>query len=416
MSKEINLQEILTFTDLKNGFKKLRKKNKYKDYNSAEFIKRYIKITDKKENKLYKFLNCYLNVDREIDEDALREFYEKLVKYSFSPYNAFAIEKGKEKPRKYRPLLVPEPKDRLIFDALLPVYFKKLKICLIQRNLLGLGLSKNQRISDVLHKIYEEYVSNGFVFALTLDYSSFFSLIDREMLIKKISIDLNDDGLLLLLRTIIYNDVENGKEVQEKTGVKILENGIPQGLSFSPLLACYYALEIDDVYINDRAVVGFRYIDDIIIFGKTKEDLEKVYEKIKIKSEELKMRLHPLGDKTELKNLVQDHIKYLGVEISTNGLKISEEKFNDLLEIAKNEIFHIGNIEKKDPGLIKEVYYSFIKGWLNHYEKIIKKPHDLYEKIDKMLLDKYFGKNRARKSFYTKNPWIKLLNNSELRK
>ena len=99
MTKKTNLQEILTFTDLNNGLKKLKRKNKYKDYNSDEFAKRYTKIADKKENKLYKFLDIYLDANGEIRETTLREFYQKLEEYSFSPYNAFAIEKGKEKPK-----------------------------------------------------------------------------------------------------------------------------------------------------------------------------------------------------------------------------------------------------------------------------------------------------------------------------
>ncbi len=181
-------------------------------------------------------------------------------------------------------------------------------------------------------------------------------------------------------------------------------------------MACYYALDIDDVYINDENVVGFRYIDDIIIFGKNRSGLESVYKKIEDKSKELKMCLHPLGTKTELKDLRSDHVKYLGVEISTRGLKISEGKFDDLLKIVKNEIFYKKHIEKKPPKLIKEVYYNFIKGWLNHYEKISENKLTLYKKIDDLLFDKFFSKKRRRKSFYEANPWIKIIGNSEIRK
>ena len=200
------------------------------------------------------------------------------------------------------------------------------------------------------------------------------------------------------------------------TGVKILENGIPQGLSFSPLLACYYALDVDDVYINDKNVVGFRYIDDIIVFGQNQKDLEKVYKNIENKSKELKMCLHPLGTKTELKNLSTDKVKYLGVEISINGLKISQEKFDDLLKIIKNEIFYTKHIDEKDPELIKSVYYGFIKGWLNHYEKISENKFELYKKIDDLLFNNFFNKKRNRKSFYKKNPWIIISGNNEIRK
>lgn len=413
---EINLQEILTFNELKKGLQKLKRKNRYKDYDSPEFVKRYLKSKDKKENNLKKFLEKYLDDEQKIKEVPLLEFYNKLKVYLLSPYNALAIEKGKANPKKFRPLLVPEPEDRLIFDSLLPIYFEKLKNYLIQRNLLGLGLEKKQRISDVLHKIFNNYINEGFCFALTLDYSSFFSLIDRKILLEKLEKDLKDNKLLLILDVIINNEIKNGKEVQEKTGVKILENGIPQGLSFSPLLACYYALDIDDVYISDKNVIGFRYIDDIIVFAKNKSDLESVYKKIEDKSKELKMCLHPLGTKTELKDLRTDYVKYLGVEISTNGLKISEEKFSDLLNIIKNEIFHIKHIEKKEPGSIKEVYFNFIKGWLNHYEKISEDKTVLYKKIDDLLFDNFFSKKRNRKSFYKTNSWIKIIGNNEIRR
>jgi len=407
--RKINFQEILTLDSLEEGLKKLKKKNKYKDYNSLVFSKRYLKNKDKKENGLKIFLEKYLDEEHKINKVALVEFYKNLKDFSFRPYNALAIEKGKTNPKKFRPLLVPEPKDRLVFDSLFPIYFEKLKIHLVKRKLLGLGLEKKQKISNILYEIFNNYINKGYNFALTLDYSSFFSLIDRKILLEKLETDLDDDKLLSIIDIIINNEIKNGEAVQEKTGVKILENGIPQGLSFSPLLACYYALNIDDVYINDPKVVGFRYVDDIIVFGKTKSDLKCLYKKIEDKSKELKMCLHPLGTKTELKDLRIDHVKYLGVEISASGLKISDDKFDDFLNIIKNEIFHPNNINSKKIESIKEVYLSFIKGWLNHYEKISKDKFALHQKINNLLYDNFFSKKRNRKAFYIANPWIKII-------
>lgn len=413
--KKIDFQEVLTFQDIVKGLKKLKRKNKYSEYDHSDYVKRYLSIADKKENNLKKFLNKYLDDDQKIKESSLLTFFESIKSYSLKPYNALAIEKGSSNPKKFRPLLVPEPEDRLIFDSLLPIYFKILKPYLVKRNLLGLGLVKKQRISDILEGIFNKYIKQGYHFVLTLDYSSFFSLIDRGILIDKLKLDLGNDKLLSILDIVINNEIKNGEQVQKITGVKILENGIPQGLSFSPLLACYYALDIDDIYLNDGNVAGFRYIDDIIIFGKSEADLRSVYEKIEARSKELKMCLHPIGTKTELKNLSTDPIKYLGVEISTNGLRISDEKFEELIDIIKNEIFHINNIEKKEIPLIKKVYFSFIRGWLNHYEKVSSDIPALYQKIDNFLFDSFFKKKRVRKSFYNTNPWIKLIGNKEIK-
>lgn len=413
MSSPLDLTSVLTIKNIENGYRRLRKKKKYKDTRSTDFPARYISVEEKEENALKHFLE---DVVKTPEKRSL--FYESLKNFKFDEFSAYAISKGAGKG--FRPLLVPSPKDRLVFDALLPKYSELLKQNLVERKLLGIGLIKNQRVSDILHNVYDSYVCKGYHYALAIDYSSFFSNIDRKTLFRKLKKDFGDNDLISLLPTIVCNGVKNGQLVTDQTGIDILNNGIPQGLSFSPLLACYYALDIDDVYLSSDLVIGYRYIDDVVLYGKSEKDLRSIFSKIEKVSRRLKMKPHPLDipkSKTELRNLNKDTITFLGVDISiVDGLHINEKKFDEFLQIVKTEIFPIRVLHQKNPEKIRAVYYSFVRGWLNHYEKISNDPLELHKKIDTLLYKKYFSKKQIRKRFYKKNTWILLSKNKEVSK
>lgn len=407
----VNIKQLLSFKELEAGYKVLKRKKKYKDFVISQYPLRYVERSERAENQLKKFLDTKVHTK----ENRL-EFYESLENYKFDPYVAIAIEKGKNT-GKFRPLLVPSPKDRLVFDALLPKYYELLHEELSKRKLLGLGLIKKQRISDLVKEMYNIYIKNGYTFALTIDYSAFFSSIDRTLLLSKLELLKGDKELVSILYTLINNQITNGKEVQEKTNIDILDCGIPQGLSFSPLLACFYALEVDDIYLNYPSVIGYRYIDDIVIFGKDEKSLRDVFSKILLKSEELKIKVHPLdveGSKTELKDLLVSSITFLGVDISETSLAIGSIKFEKFLEIISKEIFTLKVIHQKNTADIKKVYFNFVRGWLNHYEDIVDNPVELHQYLDSIIYDKYFRKQKIRKRFFKSNSWIKITHNTAL--
>lgn len=406
-SKTFDFTNILTFEDVDKGFKRLSKKKKYKDPYDTDVLIRYIESKDKKPNQLKKFIDQFKTT-------GTLEYFENLRKYSLDAYSAYAIPKP-GKPGKYRPLLVPEPKDRLLFDSLLPTIIEVLKPFLVQRNLLGLGLIKKQRICDIVFDVHKNYINKGYHHVLILDFSSFFSLIDRNILIDKLTKDKFNRNLIEAIDLIINNQIQNGLDVEKKTKVPITKGGIPQGLTFSPLLACYYALDIDDVYIKDKKVAGFRYIDDIMILGKTPEDLIKVFNEIKIKAYELKMELHPIGEKSQLKCLHQENFTYLGVDIGIDSISINPKKLEEFIETIRRDIFPVRALSG-DVSKIKKVYFDFVKGWLNHYESLVEDGNELHKKLDG-LIKKYFEKDRQkRKPFYLKHKdWIVLKNNINLR-
>jgi len=372
------------------------------------FLKRFLKQdkTHKKtENALAKFL-------KEVDtNEKLLFFYDKLSSYEFSPYQAYSI--AKKIKGDFRPLLVPNPKDRLVFDSLFPIYKKELVNSLRDRGLLGLGLEEDQNITGLLSDIYKKYILKGYTHALTIDYSSFFSEIDRNGLFKKLENQMLNPYLLKILKLIINNEINDGEQVENKTGVKLIGHGIPQGLAFSPLLACFYALEVDDEYIQNESVVGFRYIDDILILSKTKENLDNIYEKIKEISKKLKMKPHDLGTKgkTEIKDLKKESINFLGAEFKNDKAVVPDYVFEKFLDIIKNEIFNLRIIRRKNAVEIKKVYFEYVRGWLNYYSGIFENDELLYKKIDSILYDRYFKKDKKRLLFYNKNDWIKLFNN-----
>lgn len=409
-----NFTKILNIKDVEKGFKRLSKKKKYKDPYDTDNLLRYLKKEDRVPNKLKLFIDDF-KVDKKVNLQKITQYYKNLSSYSLDPYSAYAIPKP-GKPGKFRPLLVPEPKDRLLFDSLLPIIIESLREFLTQRKLLGLGLTKKQKISDIVSDIHVNYIQKGYHHVLILDFSSFFSLIDREILINRLHNDGINNNIVMAIDHILNNKIQNGEIVEKKTGVLITRGGIPQGLSFSPILACYYALDIDDLYIKNKDIVGFRYIDDIMILGKNPQDLVKIFNLIKIKADELKMELHPLGEKSQLKCLHDETFTYLGVDVNINQLSINEQKFCEFVEIITTEIFPTKVLTRKDYKEIKKTYFNFIRGWLNHYESISADKNLLYKKLDCLIKKTFSDKNRSKKMpFYgIHKSWIIIENNKEL--
>lgn len=390
----INLQEYISESDLQKGLSCLKKKNKYRNSNPTQ-QSRFENKSSIAKNALGDFLD-------KMNDGNLDQFYRELKDYTFGPYTAIAIKKG---PTQFRPILLSGPRDRLVYDSLRERVSLALNSQLNKRRLLGLGLQKKQTISSILRNLHSKYIRDRYRYALILDFESFFTYIDREKLRNKMDKQINDPNLVELIMHIINLPIIHGEEVQEKTGLPVVNLGVPQGLSFSPLVSSFYALEIDDIYLDAKGIVGFRYIDDILILGKNKEQLKKIFKKIQSKSKKLKMKLHPLGGKSKLINLESDTINYLGADVNYESICISPVSIDKFIDVIKDEIFTPKNRSSQSISKLREVYYNYVVGWLRHYQGLVENKQDLFENLDSRISE-YFLKHRPRARFYKENDWI----------
>lgn len=122
-------------------------------------------------------------------------------------------------------------------------------------------------------------------FCLKLDARHYYQSVNHDLLKQKYAMMFNDPDLLWLLNEII--DSIKTAEIEDLTAIYLLEEdidpetGIPIGNYLSQYSGNYYFSSFDH-WIKERKRVKyyFRYMDDIVIFGKTKEGLHDLREEI----------------------------------------------------------------------------------------------------------------------------------------
>jgi hypothetical protein len=195
--------------------------------------------------------------------------------------------------------------------------------------------------------------------------------------------------------------------------------GIPQGLSYSPLLASFYALELDDCVEGRQNSKSYRYLDDMVILCRTEEELNDVYEQIEIISKKLDLVLHPLGSddkKTKKVNTVTESFEFLGVDINKDGIHISKDSIKSFKNRFTNEIINDKTLIDF-PNDVKDVYKNFAGGWSNHYKNVCPDHYNEVKKeIEKYLKDYIEKDNHRVRSDFFKNerltlekPFIKIV-------
>ena len=223
---------------------------------------------------------------QEVDENLdyyLEQLQEMLINrtYHTSEYKVFHKKDGKKVRKIYK---LPYFPDRICQWAILQV----IEPCIINNLTTDTysaipkrGIHKGlQKLQDAMWNHPEECT-----YCLKLDARHYYQSINHEILKEKYARMFNDADLLWLLNEII--DSINTAEVEDLRAVYLmeedidLETGIPIGNYLSQYSGNYYFSGFDH-WIKETKHVKyyFRYMDDIVIFGKTKEGLHALKKEI----------------------------------------------------------------------------------------------------------------------------------------
>ena len=216
---------------------------------------------------------------QEIDKDPdkyLKQIQEMLINHTYktSDYEVFYKQDGKKLRKIYK---LPYFPDRICQWAILQV----IEHCIIN-NLTADTYSAipNRGIHKGLTKLQSAMWNDPEEcrYCLKLDARHYYQSINHDLLKEKYSKMFNDNELLWLLNEII-DSIETA-EIEDLTAIYLLEEdidpetGIPIGNYLSQYSGNYYFSSFDH-WIKEQKHVKyyFRYMDDMVIFGKTKEEL-----------------------------------------------------------------------------------------------------------------------------------------------
>ena len=182
----------------------------------------------------------------------------------------------------------------------------------------------------------ESYINEGYRWVVDIDLEKFFDKVNHDILMYKLSKDINDKRVLKLIRRYLQSGIMiNGVVVTN-------EEGTPQGGPLSPLLSNIMLDELDKD-LEKRGHRFCRYADDCNIYVKSKRAGERVMENITTFIED-KLKLKVNKDKSAVERPWKR--KFLGFtlnlmfgkaysSISKQSLKRHKEKLRNILSRSK---------------------------------------------------------------------------------
>ena len=337
-----------TFEELYNAYKNCRK-NKRNTINALKF---------------------------EVDlESNLQELVFCLNNKTYKPTRSVCFSITDPKPRE---VFAADFKDRvvhhLLYNRLNPIY-EKIFIYDSYACRKNKGtLNSVKRAQTFTRKITNN--SKEKAYYLQLDIHNFFMSIDKDILFGIVSRKIKDTSWLWLTKQIIYYDptekyLQKGSDWKQsgvpkhKTLFNTKKNkGLPIGNLTSQFFANVYLNELDQ-YIKHKMKVKYyiRYVDDFIIFSKSRKELLSIKKEIEtFLKEKLSLVLKPL---TILKP-ISSGINFVGYIIKSNYLLPRNRVVNNIYK--KINLFKKDSIYLENKALVYDFKNSvyFIKS-INSY-------------------------------------------------
>jgi len=190
--------------------------------------------------------------------DAQKHFHFDVIQrkcstgtYRFSPY--VEVLKSKGRTSFPRVISIPTVRDRIVLYLLKELLHEVFSDC-VNRSL------PNARIEEINNFIQANDISK--LSFIKLDIKAFYDSINHSVLIKKLQERIDSKIIIRLIRTAIESPTVPTGYRKSQTGRRCNNQGVPQGLAISNILADIYLHEFDNKVRKD-VLLYHRYVDDV---------------------------------------------------------------------------------------------------------------------------------------------------------
>jgi len=195
---------------------------------------------------------------------------------------------------------------------------------------------------------------------LKMDMEKYFDSIDHAILLRLIGRKIKDQAVMELTTRIVANSDQSRGLAAGK--------GLPIGNLTSQFFANVYLDPLDHFVKDNLGIKGYvRYMDDVVIFSESKNELKTVLSAVTAKiAEGLQLRLK---DKATFLNTPLHGLPFLGFRIFPEMLRIKRENIKRFQKgfDAKVAAWQKGRISEEDLAASVQSMYAYL-GFANNYQ------------------------------------------------
>jgi hypothetical protein len=205
-------------------------------------------------------------------------------------------------------------------------------------------------------------VRDGAHWALKVDFVAFFESIDRRVLESQLRETIADEALCDAVRAVTSPAVViHGRTMERR-------NGLPQGNGLSPWLSNLYLNAFDEACSH---LEYFRYADDILVLGRSGEEVTEALKHIRRLVRSLGLRLNQ--KKTFIRDLYRQPLVFLGYQLRGRHIYPPKEAIHRLQQ----------KLEFRGTRDRKALLTSFVARF--HFGRVRK----LFRRLDRQLVHLY---------------------------
>jgi RNA-directed DNA polymerase len=239
--------------------------------------------------------------------------------FRFTSYLEVLKPKGRDS--KPRLISIPTVRDRVVLHQLKELLAEAFPDC-VPRSIAG-GVIREIAKDLPSHNLLTTYVAG-------CDVKKFYDTLHRDRLVKHLSRRITDPRALgLLEHSIVTPTVPSSARRRDYTSYQS-EEGVPQGLSISNIIAAIYVFEIDRA-MRKFPVRYHRYVDDVLIYG-LHDDVVRAQKSFINRARRRGLSVHKVGGGKSHLTKLSEEFRYLGYVFKGRVVTVRPGSVENLLQ------------------------------------------------------------------------------------